>query len=69
MPGMDGEQTCRELKRIRPDARVILSSGFDESEIARRFAGEQLAGFIQKPYTAAGLAAKVAAASLRTSLA
>jgi signal transduction histidine kinase/CheY-like chemotaxis protein len=65
MPGMDGEQTLGELRRIRPEVRVVLSSGYDESDIARRFAGQRLAGFIQKPYTAAALAQKIAAASLQ----
>jgi CheY-like chemotaxis protein len=55
MPQLDGLSTCRELRRIRPDARVILCSGFSEQEIAERFAGEGLAGFLQKPYGLANL--------------
>ena len=50
MPKLDGLATFRELRRIRPDVRVILCSGFSEQEIAERFAGEGLAGFLQKPY-------------------
>ena len=61
MPIMNGEQAFRELKTIRPDARVILSSGYNEGEAVRRFAGKGLAGFIQKPYSAATLAQKVRA--------
>ena len=34
---------------------MILSSGFSEQEIARKFTGAGLAGFIQKPYTLAAL--------------
>jgi FixJ family two-component response regulator len=30
---------------------VVLSSGYDAEEIARRFEGHGPAGFIQKPYT------------------
>ena len=59
MPRMGGEETLRELRRIDENVEVILSSGYDESEIALRFAGKGLAGFIQKPYTAAGLAHKL----------
>ena len=51
MPQLDGLATFRELRKCRPDVRVILCSGFSEQEIAERFAGEGLAGFIQKPYS------------------
>ena len=55
MPEMGGEETFCELIRRRSDVRVILSSGFDEQEVTRRFVGTRLAGFIQKPYTLAKL--------------
>jgi len=51
MPHMDGEQCFHELKRINPDVKVILSSGFSEHEVTLKFAGSGLAGVIQKPYT------------------
>jgi PAS domain S-box-containing protein len=51
MPGMGGEETMRQLRKIRPDVRVVLSSGFNEQEVIQRFIGENLAGFVQKPYT------------------
>jgi CheY-like chemotaxis protein len=38
------------MKRQRPDVKVILCSGYSEQESLRRFAGEGLAGFLQKPY-------------------
>ena len=50
MPHLDGEETFRELRRLRPDVRVILSSGYNEQETTSRFAGKGLAGFLQKPY-------------------
>jgi PAS domain S-box-containing protein len=50
MPHMDGEQCFRELRQIRPDVKVIMSSGFNEQEVTQKFAGKGLAGFIQKPY-------------------
>jgi len=50
MPKMPGDVVLRELRRIRPDVRVIVSSGYDEQEATSRLAGEGLAGFIQKPY-------------------
>ena len=50
MPHVDGEQCFRELRRIKPDVKVIMSSGYNEQEVTQRFAGKKLAGFIQKPY-------------------
>ena len=55
MPEMGGEEVLRELRRLRPDVRVILSSGYNEQEVTQRFAGKGLAGFIQKPYRLANL--------------
>ena len=51
MPDLDGEETFRELRRMAPRVRVLMSSGYTESEIAPRFAGKRLSGFLQKPYT------------------
>lgn len=59
MPVMGGEEALRTLKTIDPGVKVLLSSGFNEVEAIRRFTGKGLAGFIQKPYTAAALADKV----------
>lgn len=50
MPNMDGEHCFRELKRINPDAKIIMSSGFNEHEATQKFVGKGLAGFMQKPY-------------------
>ena len=59
MPELDGEQTFRTLRRIRPGVRVLLSSGYTEQEATSQFAGRGLAGFLQKPYRAAELVARV----------
>lgn len=50
MPHFDGEETLRELRRIKPDACVILMSGFTEEEVARRFAGKEPTAFLPKPF-------------------
>ncbi len=55
MPEMSGDEVFRELRRVRSDVPVILSSGYNEEEIAPRFLDEGLAGFVQKPYTMANL--------------
>jgi PAS domain S-box-containing protein len=59
MPVMNGEETLRRLQIVNPGVKVLLSSGYNEVEAVQRFAGKGLAGFIQKPYTAAALAEKV----------
>ncbi|MBN2297215.1 MAG: PAS domain S-box protein, partial [Deltaproteobacteria bacterium] len=50
MPKKDGTLTFDELKRIRKDIKVIISSGYDEQEIGRRFHGKGISGIIKKPY-------------------
>jgi len=55
MPRMDGEETLHELRRLNPALPVILCSGYNSQEAINRFVGEQLAGFIQKPYRIANI--------------
>ncbi len=57
MPGMSGEETFRQLRALDPHVPIILSSGYDESEVSERFAGKALTGFLQKPYRMDDLAA------------
>jgi PAS domain S-box-containing protein len=55
MPRMDGEETDEQLRQLEPEVKVVISSGYAESDVASRFAGKGLAGFVQKPYTLAQL--------------
>ena len=50
MPNMDGEETFNEMRLIRTDIPIIMSSGYNEREVAHRFLGKDMSGFIQKPY-------------------
>jgi two-component system cell cycle sensor histidine kinase/response regulator CckA len=59
MPRPGGEEVLGELRRIRPDVRVILSRGYDEQDATARFADKGLARFLQKPYLPSTLVAKV----------
>jgi signal transduction histidine kinase len=65
MPVMTGEQALPILKQQRPDLPVIVSSGYNEAEVALRMAGKGSDGFIQKPYTGAQLAKAVQKAIAR----
>ena len=51
MPQMSGEATFYELKKINPAVKVILASGYNESDIAPRFSEGEIAGYLRKPYT------------------
>jgi len=50
MPHMDGEEAYREMRQLKQDVRVILTSGYNAQEVTQRFVGKGLAGFIQKPF-------------------
>jgi two-component system, cell cycle sensor histidine kinase and response regulator CckA len=60
MPGMDGVATLAELRKLAPALEVLLTSGYSEQEATRGFFGQGPAGFIQKPYRVADLAAALA---------
>jgi two-component system cell cycle sensor histidine kinase/response regulator CckA len=62
MPEMNGEETFREIRRVRTDVPVILTSGYNEIEATRRFTSKGLAGFLQKPFTPKELAQRLALA-------
>ncbi|MFN7994414.1 MAG: PAS domain S-box protein [Bryobacteraceae bacterium] len=59
MPVMDGEEAHRALKEIRPDLPILISSGYSEAIASSRFGDRGMDAFIQKPYTADQLAARV----------
>jgi signal transduction histidine kinase/CheY-like chemotaxis protein len=59
MPNMDGIAAMNELYLIKPDARVILASGFNEDELSDRITGSPPSGFIRKPYNMALLEAEI----------
>jgi CheY-like chemotaxis protein len=61
MPKMDGKHCLAELKRIDPDVRVLLSSGYSVEEVSELFADQSPAGFIQKPYLPESLQRHIAA--------
>ncbi len=50
MPHMDGEETSLALRRIRPDVKIIFSSGYHEQDAIQQLDGQQRAVFLQKPY-------------------
>jgi two-component system, cell cycle sensor histidine kinase and response regulator CckA len=51
MPGLSGDEVFREMRRIKPDVKVLLSSGYNEQDATGHFVGKGLAGFLPKPWT------------------
>jgi PAS domain S-box-containing protein len=62
MPGLSGDETFRAIRSIRPDARVVLMSGYNEQDVTQLFVGRGLAAFLQKPFRAEELYNTIAAA-------
>ncbi|GFO55283.1 hypothetical protein GMSM_22900 [Geomonas sp. Red276] len=56
MPRMSGERCLQELRRLNPELKVILSSGYSEQDVTERFHIHEFSGFIQKPYNMSALA-------------
>ena len=55
MPEMDGAEALDEMRAIRPDAPIVVCSGFSKQEIRDRFPSEAPSAFLQKPFGAAQL--------------
>jgi PAS domain S-box-containing protein len=62
MPGMSGLEVLPELRRVRQDVPVLITSGYSEAETLRLFAGHKISGFLQKPYTSRKLVERVESA-------
>jgi len=50
MPHLGGVETFRELRRLDPRCRVVLTSGYNEQDAIQNFLGKGLAAFVQKPF-------------------
>jgi two-component system, cell cycle sensor histidine kinase and response regulator CckA len=59
MPKMSGEEVFCELRRIDPDVRIVLTSGYTEAAMMQRFVGQQVFGFVQKPGPLGAIIAKL----------
>jgi CheY-like chemotaxis protein len=59
MPGLSGGDTFDQLKKIDPQVKVLLSSGYSINGQARAILDRGCNGFIQKPFSLANLSKKV----------
>jgi PAS domain S-box-containing protein len=59
MPGLSGRQLADELTRLRPDTKVLFTSGYTDDAVVRHGVLESGIAYLQKPFTVDGLARKV----------
>jgi PAS domain S-box-containing protein len=59
MPGMGGSDTFDRLRAIRPDAKILLSSGYSLNGQASEILKRGCRGFIQKPFKLGELSKKI----------
>jgi len=51
MPRKGGREAYDDLKRIQPDVKVLLTSGFEHQKaVAEDMCEQGAAGFVEKPY-------------------
>ncbi len=62
MPRQSGEEVLADLRAVDPSVRVLLMSGFTESDVQDTFADAPPAGFLPKPFDAQSLTAAVRSA-------
>jgi len=55
LPRLSGDRVFREIRSIRPDACVILMSGYSDEKTTGGLAEAGLAGFLRKPFSVADL--------------
>ena len=52
-PGIDGYETYRQIRGIRPEQKAIIASGYSENERVRKAQDSGAGRYIKKPYTLA----------------
>jgi CheY-like chemotaxis protein len=60
MPVMGGREACKELKRIQPDLKIVLTTGWMFSDDDMEGVVNATDGLLQKPFNLTTLSAKVA---------
>jgi PAS domain S-box-containing protein len=59
MPDVSGEEAFEAIRRINPEAHVVLASGYSEKQAAESLANRGLVGFLQKPFRLEDLVKKL----------
>jgi CheY-like chemotaxis protein len=50
MPEMTGDQALVEIRRLRPQVPIVITSGFGEEEVLERLSDVAIDGFLKKPF-------------------
>ena len=61
MPVTSGDEAFEQILRIRPDAKILLMSGYSEQQLRTRFPSDRLARFLRKPFLPEVLVARIRA--------
>ena len=59
MPDMDGGETYDKLKKVNPDLKILLSSGYSIYGQATEILERGCDGFIQKPFDMRNMSQKI----------
>lgn len=56
LPDARGDELAGRLRRLSPTFPIVVASGYDETELRSRFAGDAFTAILSKPYTEDDLA-------------
>jgi CheY-like chemotaxis protein len=59
MPGMNGVEVYDRLKKIQPQVKIILVSGYIEQYVLDEFSQRNFNGYIEKPFKLKELSEKI----------
>ena len=59
MPSLSGSDTFDAIRATKPDAKIVLMSGYSEERVASELASRGPSGFLKKPFTPEALLARV----------
>jgi len=55
LPGAPSRDVLAEVRRVRPDIKVIVTTAYGTNKVAETFPGMHIDSFLRKPYRAAEL--------------
>lgn len=59
MPRLNGAETLRQMRQLRPDLPVVVMSGYGHQEALQQLSETRRSVFLPKPFSMAGLLAAV----------
>jgi len=60
MPGMNGWETLKELRKIQPEIKIIFTSGYSDSDVNPLVSESEQVTFLPKPYAVDALTGEIA---------